>query len=47
MYSFYQMPHLRDVQLTFGVHLSISAMKRVSVDEINFSLWDATLTVLI
>lgn len=52
MYSvffyFYPMPHLRDVQLTFGVLLCISARKRIiSVNEINFSLWDASLTVLI
>ncbi len=47
MYSFYQMPHLKDVQLAFDVLLSISAKEKVSVDEINFSLWDASLTVLI
>lgn len=47
MYSFYQMPHLRDVQWSFGVFLSISAKEKVSVDEINFSLWDVSLTVLI
>ncbi len=40
MYSFYQMPHLRDVQLYFGVLLSISAKEKI-----NFSLWDASLSL--